>query len=502
MVNSGIIEKRADKRKMRLTIRISMFILFTFTILSAQPTREQFVDGFMKKLVEDPSALVYYADESARQKAERFNIVYTDATSKIVAGDEIPLKLRNLIMKGELELLHKIENLPQNYYRVEVTIPGYNYKKYFYFENFKLVAPSKYLTQYWTKYETEYFDFFVREKKQFNSYSGFQLGRTLGGVMKLLGFTDEEKEMLRKNKLVYIVALNEKNVGEFSGVDGKGAFLPAWDEIITSTPYNVAGLAEQLIRIKLGKMKLHGPKLFENGFAAAIGGISLRSSGLITKLGLFLQKSGMLDVGSLSEDSAFTVNDPSFSYPLAAAYNKFLIDKFGSEGYLRLYIQKNSPNDKLMTGNSVEVVVPLLDEFRKFAEEAEPERNILVEDIKDTLPLLFDSEMVRIYDAGDYYWFHTKGSFSLTETPGINDYMSKLFKEVVPTRSYEGEKYLINVTREDIIIYNLYTDTVIDAHYKFVDKQPVAGVSSLYRFRIKKSLFEEPVTELKVVPFY
>lgn len=471
-------------------------------MLSAQPTREQFIDGFMKKLVEDPSALVHYADESSKQKAGRFNITYTDATTKLVAGDEIPLKLRNLIMKGEIELLHKIENLAHNYYRIQVTIPGHNYQKYFYFTDFKLVSPSQYLTLYWNKYETEYFDFYVREKKHFNSYSGFQLGRTLGGIMKLLGFTDEEKELLRKNKLVYIVALNEKNVGDFSGVDGKGAFLPAWDEIITSTPYNIAGLAEQLIRIKLRKMKLTSPKLFEKGFAGALGGISPRMSGLVTKLGLFLQKSGMLDIGSLSEDSSFTNNDPSLTYPLAAAYNKFLIDKLGARDYLRLYMQKNSPNEKLMTGNSVEATLPYLDEFRKHAEETEPAKDILVGDIKDTLPLIFDGEMVRVFDGGDYYWFHTKGSFALTETPGINDYTSKLFKQVIPTRSYAGEKYLISVTREDVIIYNLYNDTVIDAHYKFVDKQPIAGVSNLYRFRVKKRLFEEPFSELKVVQFY
>jgi hypothetical protein len=125
-----------------------------------------------------------------------------------------------------------------------------------------------------------------------------------------------------------------------------------------------------------------------------------------------------------------------------------------------------------------------------------------VTDIKDTLPLLFEGEMVRVFDAGDYYWFHAKGSFALTEQPGINDYKSRLFKEVVPTRSYEGEKYLFFVTREDVILYNLYSDTIIDAHYKFVDKQPVAGVSSLYRFRVKKSLLEEPLNELKVVQFF
>ncbi|MBK8664012.1 MAG: hypothetical protein IPN18_20325 [Ignavibacteriales bacterium] len=55
-------------------------------------------------------------------------------------------------------------------------------------------------------------------------------------------------------------------------------------------------------------------------------------------------------------------------------------------------------------------------------------------------------------------------------------------KEVVPTRSYEGEKYLISVTEGGCNYFTIYYDTVIDAHCQFVDKQPVAGVSNLYRF--------------------
>ncbi|MBK8664010.1 MAG: hypothetical protein IPN18_20315 [Ignavibacteriales bacterium] len=77
----------------------------------------------MKKLVARPPALVHYADESSKQKAGRFHISYTDVTTKILAGDEIPLKLRNLIMKGEIELLHKIENLPQNFSRLKSLFP-------------------------------------------------------------------------------------------------------------------------------------------------------------------------------------------------------------------------------------------------------------------------------------------------------------------------------------------------------------------------------------------
>ncbi len=483
-------------------LRLSVFIALISLVIYPQAGREAFVAGFLDKLVNDPVSIKSLTDPESIQKAGRLGIEYMDVAVKVLAGSEIPDDARATLSSGKAEITHTIENLPHDFYRVVVTIPSINWKKYFYFSGEKLVAPSKYLTLYWTKYETEWFDFFVRDKKSFNSYTGLQLERTLNGMMKLLEFTDEEKAELKKAKLTYIVALNEKNVGDFTGYEAKGAFLPAWDEIVTSTPFNLAGLAEQLLHFKLRKMNLATPKLFGEGFAAALGGISPRLPGLVVKLGTFVQQQGIVDVASLATDSSWNETDASFTLPVAAAYNHFLVSNKGIKEYLRLYMQRNSPNEKSMAGNAVTVEVPYADEFREFAERKEFEKNIIVEDLKDSLPLIFDSEMVRIFDAGDYLWFHTKGSFALTEVPGINDYTSRLFKETEPTRSYQGEKYLISVTREDIVIYNLYTDTIIDAHYKFIDKYPVAGVSNLYRFRVKKSVFEEPVNELKVVQFF
>ncbi len=483
-------------------LRLTVYFALVTTLLYPQAGREPFVSGFIDRLVNDPASIAAYAGSVATTTSTRFGIEYKDVSLKLLAESEIPSSVRASIAKGETVINHSIENLPHDFYRVAVTIPSISYKKYFYFKGEKLVAPSEYLTLYWTKYQTEWFDFLVREKKSFNSYTGLQLERILGGMMKLLEFTEEEKAQLKKNKLIYIVALNEKNVADFTGKEAKGAFLPAWDQIVTSSPFNLAGLAEQLLRFKLRKMNLVTPALFGEGFAAALGGISPRVPGLVVKLGTYVQKQGIVDAASLNTDSAWNEVDRSFSIPVAAAYNHFLLTNKGIREYLRLYMQKNSPNPKSMSGNAVTVDVPFIDEFRQFAEKKEFEKNILVEDVKDTLPMIFDGEMVRVFDAGEYLWFHSKGSFALTEMPGINDYTSKLFKEVEPTRSYQGEKYLISVTREDIVIYNLYNDTIIDAHYKFIDKSPVAGVSSLYRFRVKKSLFEENFNSLKVVQFF
>lgn len=483
-------------------LRLSVFIALFSIIVFPQTGRDAFVAGFIKKLVNDPASISAITDPSAIQKAGRFGIEYKDVTSKILAGSEIPESIREAIKSGRSELNHTIENLPHDFYRVTVTIPSISWKRYFYFSGEKMVAPSKYLTLYWTKYETEWFDFFVRDKKSFNSYTGLQLERTLGGMMRLLEFTDEEKAELKKNKLTYIVALNEKNVGEFTGEESKGAFLPAWDEIVTTTPFNLAGLAGQLLHFKLRKLNLSMPKLFSEGFPAALGGIAPRMPGLVVKLGTFVQQQGIVDVASLATDSSWGEVDPSFSKPVAAAYNHFLISNKGVSEYLRLYMQRNSPNEKSMSGNAVVVEVPYADEFREFVTKKEFDKNIIVQDVTDTLPMIFDSEMVRIFDGGEYLWFHSKGSFALSEVPGINDYTSRIFKEIEPTRSYQGEKYLISVTREDIVIYNLYSDTIIDAHYRFIDKYPVAGVSNLYRFRVKKSVFEEHFGELKVVQFY
>mgnify|MGYP000948682364 FL=1 len=483
-------------------LRLSVFIALLSILIYPQAGREAFVAGFIDKLVNDPASISSLTDPAALQKAERMGIEYKDAPVKFLAGSEIPALTRDAIRNGKAEISHTIENLPHDFYRVAVTIPSIDWKRYFYFSGEKLVAPSKYLTLYWTKYETGWFDFFVREKKSFNSYTGLQIERTLNGIMKLLEFTDEEKAELKKNKLTYIVALNEKNVGEFTGEDAKGAFLPAWDEIVTTSPLNLAGLAEQLLRFKLRRMNLATPKLFGEGFASALGGISPRMSGLVVKLGTFVQQQGIVDVAALATDSSWNETDRSFSVPLSAAYNHFIISNKGIKEYLRLFMQRNSPNEKSTAGNAVTLDVPYADEFREYATRKEFEKNIIVQDVQDSLPMIFDSEMVRIFDAGDYLWFHTKGSFALTEEPGINDYTSKIFKETERTRSYQGEKYLISVTREDIVIYNLYTDAIIDAHYKFVDKYPVAGVSNIYRFRVKKSVFEEPINQLKVVQFY
>jgi hypothetical protein len=483
--------------------KIIFFFLVVLGSLSAQTfSREEFIKQFVENLINDPSKIVSYTDTLALKRAQRFDISYSDVTAKFLSGFEIPLSTRKNIKNGSTEILHNIENLPQDFYRVEVKIPATGYRNYFYFQKDKLVAPSKYLTLYWTKRETKYFDFYVRDAKHFNSYSGFQLEKILNGMMNLLEFTDKEKAELEKNRIIYIIGLNEKNIGEFNGIESKSAFLPAFDEILTTTPYNLSGLADFLIRFKLKKMNLTTPLLFGEGFTAALGGLSPRLPGLIVKLGVFIAKEGILDLPQIADDSLFITQDRSFAIPLAGAYNYFLLNKLGIKEYLRIYLQKNSPNEKALRSESITLKIPFLDEFKQFVNDYKYHKRIFVEDIKDTLPMIFDGEMVRVFDAGDYYYFHCKGSFALSEVPGINDFSSKLFKELVPTRSYEGEKYLISVTREDVIIYNLYNGTVIDAHYQFIDKKQVAGVSNFFRFRVRKDLFKEKFNDLKVVQFY
>ncbi len=80
----------------------------------------------------------------------------------------------------------------------------------------------------------------------------------------------------------------------------------------------------------------------------------------------------------------------------------------------------------------------------------------------------------------------------------IKNYVSKKFVEQFPNINYQGQKYLITADKNEVNIYNLYTNSLI-ASYTMgftIDAESVPIEDGYFSFYVKKDVFDENKSEL------
>ncbi|HWA06195.1 MAG TPA: hypothetical protein VG961_06575, partial [Ignavibacteria bacterium] len=96
-----------------------------------------------------------------------------------------------------------------------------------------------------------------------------------------------------------------------------------------------------LINYKLKTLGLYTLPFFMEGFAVAVGGRGGMAPRVVTDLGYYLEKSGILTYDSILTNEGFYNNDASMSYAVAGLYNAFMLSELGGEKYLELYKKTN-----------------------------------------------------------------------------------------------------------------------------------------------------------------
>lgn len=478
-----------------------LLLLIIFYAYPQQNIRDEFVKNFVYDFINNPEKTFNYLDSTSQKIVKRFNIQYENNQYKHLMSSGIDEQIRSQLKSGELQLDYKIENLPESFFRVYFTIPNRDITGYFYFKNYNLITRSVYLTNHWTLRQTQYVDYLVREKEFFNSTCGTETERFLNRMFIVLDFTQQEKDLLKSERIRYIVARDENNVSDFTGYKDFGGYLKESDEIITSTNINFKDLAIFLLNFKIRNLTSDINPLLEQGFGAAFGGRKYHPGSILMRIGQFLIDSSYFSPSEAVTKNIFLEDEAALAFPVAAIYNWFLFNKLGTEGYIETYLSSN--NLELTTNSKLnESILPYFEEFKKAYQNIEFQKWIKAEETKDSMPAMFQGDRVRIFDAGEYYYFQTRGSFALSEDPPISKYKTNLLKEMIRGRVYEGEKYLIYVTRDDVILYNLYLNRIIDAHYSGFDKKKIPGIFDYYEFFIKKGDFEEPLETLIIKEFY
>lgn len=473
-----------------MSLKIILGILFVARLTSfSQTTAQIFVDA----LIYDKENITDYINKDELTSSARLGITYNGVKNKILIGTEIPEEIKAGVVSGKYQYSIKEEELSDGFSSATFSIPAANYEKVFYFKG-GLVNSTAYFTRLWEKKESRYFSFRISEPKYFNDYCIKRLDDFVDMIADTLGFTLDEKELLEKEKIFYTFCRDEAEVKMLTGYGARGMALLGNDEVVTSYQTHFHEVAHILINFKLKKLGLYTLPFFMEGFAVAVGGRGGMAPRVVTDLGFYLQKTGLLTYDSIITDEQFRNNDGSMSYPVSGLYNLFLLGELGGEKYLELYKIVNGDLEYVKGIKPLQIILPEKGRFDKFMTDYQNTKVMYVDE-KETTKTELDIKASNgnFVVVGDYVKFFTKDKYSVGfgELLTFEKYYSRKFSELYNTDKICYFKYCILTNVDEISIYNLLNDELIYSYNKGLSTIPVSipYLKGYYNFFIKSELF-------------
>jgi hypothetical protein len=190
--------------------------------------------------------------------------------------------------------------------------------------------------------------------------------------------------------------------------------------------------------------------------------------------------------------------DASISYSVSGIYTTFLIKQLGIKKYLDLY-KKYSASLDLKLIDQIDVSeLPDEKEWNEFVDSLIDKNPVRVFEEKDSeFDLITKQDGFEVYENEIEYLFRVKDTLLISPEEKIAGYQSKIFKEQLPKRKYNSEKYLILANQNEVSLYNLYSNNLIGKYVASfsLPTKIVKNRDGLYEFVVKKDLFDEEFLE-------
>ena len=423
-----------------------------------------------------------FVDEESLKLSNRLDIHYEGVKNKFLLSYEIDPPIISEIKNNNLTYDLNAEKLKEDFLKITFNVSTKNYSKTYYFKNDKMVSPVLYFTKDWRVFISKYFRVKVSNPALFNEYSLRKLDDFVDTMIKLLQINNDRQELLQKEKINYILCKDEDEIKKISGFDTRGIYVLAYDEVITTFNTHYHELSHLLMNYKLQNLPLYTLPFFQEGFAVAVGGRGGIGRDILLNIGYFLEKSSFLKFNSILTNKDFMSENASMTYPSAGLYNYFLISSYGINSYIKLYLKYSGSAKKVNELDSAKILLPPIEEYEKF-----------LNDFKD-------KTTIKIHKPGNdnYYHFKVRTNLLLSTKDKIKNYVSKKFVELFPNIDYQGQKYLITADKNEISVYNLYTNSLI-ASYTMgftINAEPVPIEDSYFSFYVKKDVFDENKDEM------
>lgn len=427
---------------------------------------------FINLFVKDDPDVIDYIDPSELQQSNRLGITYANTPIKFLLNYTLPEDVREQITVHGEKFHASVHQLEDNYTFVDFYLHNKSYLTQFYFKDGKCVSPMAYFARNFARDSSEYFDFYISNPVHFNNYSKNELDEFAKFMLDIMNFTEDEKNYLKENKIIYVLCDNDEEMKNITWMRARGIYLVANDAVATTYPVHNHEVAHLLMnyRIKTNIQPAH--YFFLEGFATAFGGRGGLSTLVLQPIAEFSLKSGFVNLNSLLSMRDFAFEDASITYPVAGLYSIYSILNYGFDKYLEDYLRFSGSYDYISKIDSTNIVLPYEKEFMDFVRERGMKNLISIEVNKNSLGnTTAHGTDYKFYKKDNDYLILLKNKLLLKDPRDSFEYISKIFTEKFPDKTYLNYKYLIEADENKINIYDLYSDILILSYNKGFDIQ-------------------------------
>jgi hypothetical protein len=473
-------------------------ILFLSVSVNARLSRVA-QEHFFRSILNHDSTLVSLLDSIDRGVVERFGIAYDGVHNKFLIGEEIDPAIIPAIKNGSLAYALSDSDLGNGYSRLRFTANDIGYHKDYYFHGEQLVLPARWITRNWKETITPHFVIRASDSAQVNEYIIWKLEEFVTRTMDMLGYTQEERELVERGKIYYLLCRDGEGIERLTGFRTRGMYLLACDAVASVYPCHFHELTHLLMNLKLRRLPLYTHPFLQEGFAVAAGGRGGIGINSLFPMAVYLERSGTMDYTQLCPRQEFKQNDASLTYPVSGLYNYFLLCEWGIQNYLSFYRSYSSSQiDSVIVDTTL---LPSRTRWNSFLDSVEQSPAVVSSygGLK-IFAKLVSSDSFSVSTNSTYYYFRLKSSLGLytAKTPSIN--IPGALDDAIPDQPYRGEKYLLMADSNEIRIYNRWTRTLIGSLVASfaMPPSPMRKHNGYYEFYVRKELFEEPISEMKM----
>lgn len=480
-------------------MKIIFLLILFFPFIYTQTISNDRIEEIINLLVTNSPNISNYIYADELQIANRFGIEYEGIENKFLIANEIPKELSNDLLTGKTKYDYHLKYLEINFSLLTLTIPTLNFTRGYYLKDSSIVSSPFYNTGKWKNTISEHFNFFISDETLFNKYSIEQLENFVNNMIGVLSFTDEEAAQLKTNKIFYFLCRDEDEIKKITGFATRGIYILAQDYVVTTYNTHYHELLHFLINFKLKKLPLYTHPFLQEGFAVAYGGRGGLDAHTISEMGVFLIKSGFANYYELINKSAFQKTDASISYSISGLYTNFLIKKLGINNFLNLYRKYSGSSEKVFSENIVGRDLLPDNQWNLFVDslsKLNPIKILENTSLTNYAPITKQNNF-EIYENELDYFFRIKDTLLISNSETMPNYQSKIFEQNFPERKYNSEKYLVIANRNEISVYNLFSNNLIGKYVASFSIPPksVTEKDGFYEFVVNKNMFDEELIE-------